>query len=99
MVIDWGPDLLNRYLYNINKVIDYLSDVTNAGVVTESNNENIRHIMSAFEELRKRKNTNNNTYQTILDIAKREIYTLEFPKYFKTNLLQNDILKVLDEIY
>jgi hypothetical protein len=99
VVINWGPDLLNRYRYNINRVIDYLDSVANAGVVTDSNNENLRHIMSAFDELGRRKNTQNDTYQKTLDIAKREIYTLEFPKYFKTDLPQNEISQVLDEIY
>jgi len=52
-VMAWGPNLLNHYHYNINRVIDYLSSVTNASVVTVPNNENISHIRGAFDELLK----------------------------------------------
>jgi hypothetical protein len=97
-IINWGPDFFKLNHYNINRVIDYLSNVANAGVVTVSNNENLSHIRSAFDELRGRKITNNSTYKTIHDIAQRDIYTLEFPRFFKTDLPQNEINQVLDEI-
>ena len=98
-VIDWGPDLINRNRYNIYNAINYLYNVSNAGVVTRSNNEKIGNIRSAFDELGRRKNTNNSTYKTTRDMAQRDIYILEFPKFFKTNLPKNEIGKVLDEIY
>ena len=98
-VIGLDPDLLNRQRYNINSIIDYLYSVVNAGVVTSSNNENIRHIRSAFDELGGRKNIRNNTYQTIRNMAQNDIYSLEFPKYFKANLSNIEINKILDEIY
>ena len=97
-VIDWGPDLINRYRYNINSVINYLYSVTNAGVVTSYNNEKIDIIKSAFNELGKRKNPNHYNYKTTLNIAQKDIYILEFPKFFKTNLPKNEISKVLEEI-
>ena len=90
-VSNWGSDLLNSY--NINIVIDYLYNVANAGVVTDENNNNIFRIRTAFNELKRRKKSKTG-YSVQGDIA-----ALDFPKYFKTYLPPNDIIKVLDEIY
>ena len=91
-VINWGPDVLNAHRYNINRVVDYLYNVINAGVVTDSNNESIRKIRFAFDELARRKS--NHT----VSMTHTEIFSLQFPNYFKSSLPQIDIKQVLNEI-
>jgi hypothetical protein len=97
-VINWGPDLINRYYYNISNLIDYVYRVANAGVVIVPNNEKLSNIKNSFNELKGRKITQNHTYQTNVNIAQRAIYTLDFPKYFKSVLPQDEIDQVLNEI-
>lgn len=97
-VITWGPNLINRYQYNINRIIDYIYKVTHTGVVTGPNDENLSHVRGAINEMAKRKDTTNHNYQTALNIAQREIYTLDFPKFFKSELPNTEISETLDEI-
>ena len=92
-VINWGPDLLNAHRYNINRVVDYLYNVTNSGVVTDSNNESIRKIRFAFDELARHKS--NHT----VSMTHTEIFSLQFPMFFKSNLPQIEIKQILGEIY
>jgi hypothetical protein len=97
-VIDWGnPSLENNY-YSILKIIDYLHGVSNAAVVNGKNKEYLSKIRNAFTELKRRKITQNHNYQTMLTLAQQDIYSLEFPKFFKSSLPNNDISQVLDEI-
>ena len=97
-VISWGPNFLNNNFYNINNLIEYLYRVANAGVVIVPNNEKLSNIKSSFYELKKRKLTQNHTFQIILTRAQQDLYTLEFPRYFKTTLPRNEIDQVLNEI-
>jgi hypothetical protein len=98
-VIGWGNPALKANYYSILKAIDYLSSVVNAAVVTQKSNEYLSNIRSAFSELKMRTITHSPNYQTILMLAKRDIYSLDFPKFFKTNLpYNNEIGEVLDDI-
>ena len=82
----------------MRKIIDYLYDISKAGVVGYSYTEDFANIRSSFNELSQRRNTQNNTYQTIHDIARSKIYTLQFPSFFNTHLPQTDIYQVLEEL-
>jgi hypothetical protein len=97
-VMQWNVDLLNHHSYNINKVIDYLFHVIDTGVVKD-NKEDFIQIRSSFDKLRNRKNKKNNNYQTNLNTIISNINILRFPNYFKNELPNIEINKVLDEIY
>jgi hypothetical protein len=97
--IGWGNPALEINYYSILKVIDYLYSVANVAVVTGKNNEYLSKIRNAFTELKNRTITHNHNYQTILTFAQQDIYSLEFPKFFKSNLpYNNEIGKVLNDI-
>jgi hypothetical protein len=81
--IGWGNPSLEINYYSILKVIDYLSSVANAAVVTGKNNECLSKIRSAFTELKGRTITHNHNYQTTLTLARQDIYSLEFHKFLK----------------
>jgi hypothetical protein len=98
-VIGWGSPALKANYYAICKIINYLSSVVNSAVVTQKNNEYLSNIRSAFAELNRRTITHNPNYQTTLKLAGRDIFSLEFPKFFKSNLPYNkEIGKTLDDI-
>ena len=97
-VISWPPEILKYNYSNITIVIDYMYQVVNSSVVDASNKRYLHNIRSAFDELKERKNSQHHNYLTTLNLAKNDIYTLEFPKFFKSTLPRNDIKNVLDEI-
>lgn len=94
--IDCTPALINNYYGGITNLLFYLSNIYQSASYT--NSENMTIIRSAFEELRNRKNMNNENYKTTLNNARNKIYCLEFPKYFKTELPKINIEQVLNEI-
>jgi len=97
-VISYSPSYINDYYGGINNLIYILSNITQAGVVTLPNSRDLDTIRSAFNELKKRKDTNNHTYKVTRDDAQRKIYGLDFPKFFKTKLPKFDVEKTLKEL-
>jgi hypothetical protein len=98
-MLDWGPSWINDNYYTIKKIIDYLSAVNDSSVVTGKNTDSLRIISNAVTELKRRKIMQNNNYQVTLESAKKEIFSLDFPKYFKSNLPNTEIKQVLKEIH
>jgi hypothetical protein len=97
-VISWLPSTLNYNYANINTVTNYLYQVVEASVVNAKNKEYLHNYKTALFELKGRKDTQHYNYITNMNIAQRDIYSLEFPQFFKSTLPRTDIKSVLDEI-
>jgi hypothetical protein len=73
-----------------------LDKISRAQVAFGYNVEKLNRVKSHLHDMERRKITNNQNYQTDVNIARQALYSISFPDVFDSELPSTEISTVLD---